>query len=274
MPSGMNPEFQSQAYELAEQILSFSRNTLFMNLRFMENALSRLTLKEYPNTIGTDGRMLYFNSEFILRKFQENATTITRMYLHSVLHCVFQHFYVSPSINIDLWDLSCDIAVEIMLRELGLTCVDNSLEAGQDAMIDYLKGNVKYLTAEKIYYFLLGQNLSESRIISMRAPFMLDDHFPWYNPVGSGNGNGDGNSYGEGDDDSDNNSGNYPPPMSYEESLQTWKKSLNKCKLTLKLFPNQEEIRQEISCRICRLFIVKSMITRNFSANSLFTAKS
>ena len=200
----MNQEFHNQAHELAKEILGFSRNTLFMNLRFMENALSRLTLKEYPTTIATDGRMLYFNSEFILRKFQENSSTITRMYLHTVLHCVFQHFFVNPAIDVNLWDLSCDIAVEIMLRELGLNCIDTSNEAGQDAMIDYLSKNVKYLTAEKIYYFLLSQNLSESRIISMRVPFMMDDHTPWYDYAsrnGNGDGDGYGNGYGEGDGD-------------------------------------------------------------------------
>jgi len=242
MPFGMDSQRQQKADTLAKQIIGFSRNNLFLNLRFMENALSRLVLKSSPITIGTDGRYLYFNSEFILRKFQENSPSITRMYLHSVLHCIFQHFYVSPTIDVNLWDLSCDIAVEQMLRELDLTCVDNSCEMGQDALLEYLSQNVKYMTAEKIYYFLSSQNFSDDRIVAMRAPFMQDDHTIWYDFAGrggdgNGNGNGNGGGYGDGDGNGDSSQNDYGDgSMSYQEAIETWKKISEQIQVDLETF--------------------------------------
>ncbi len=232
MPLEEKSDYQEKADSLAREILSFSRNNLFLNLRFMENALSRLVLKEHQIPVGTDGRYLYFNSEYILHKFHENSNSITRIYLHTVLHCIFQHFYVNPTVNVDLWDLACDIAVEQMLRELNLTCVDTSCENGQDAMLEYLSSNLKYMTAEKIYYFLSGQNLSDERILAMRMAFIQDDHRLWYDYAGRyGNNDGFGGN-GNGHNEPDYGDGS----MSYEEAIDTWKKISEQIQVDLETF--------------------------------------
>ena len=43
-----------RADQLSRQVISYARNTLFVHLRFMENALSRLVFVPYGGTIATD----------------------------------------------------------------------------------------------------------------------------------------------------------------------------------------------------------------------------
>ena len=75
-----------RADQLSRQVISYARNTLFVHLRFMENALSRLVFVPYGGTIATDMCRLYYNSQFILPDFQKNDKTLTHRYLHIILH--------------------------------------------------------------------------------------------------------------------------------------------------------------------------------------------
>ena len=88
-----------RADQLSRQVISYARNTLFVHLRFMENALSRLVFVPYGGTIATDMCRLYYNSQFILPDFQKNDKTLTHRYLHIILHCIFRHAYVGPAIR-------------------------------------------------------------------------------------------------------------------------------------------------------------------------------
>lgn len=43
-----------------------------------------------------------------------------------VMHCIFRHFLVSPSINQPLWNLACDMAVEGVINGLDLPALMTS----------------------------------------------------------------------------------------------------------------------------------------------------
>lgn len=240
-----NFEKMQKADELARQILSYSRNTLFMNLRFMENALSRLVFVPYVGTIATDMCRLYYNSAFVLKSFQQNDKNITRRYLHMIMHCIFRHAFISPSVDRDIWNLSCDIAVEYMIQELNLKCIDRSMESKQQKILSRLKSNLKYMTAEKIYQYYIDENISKEQCEDLRAAFLLDDHEPWYSSSGSSSfGGGDGNS----DDDSENQDGDSSDPtqfmsaMSHEEAKQVWENISQQIQTDLETFGKQQGI--------------------------------
>ena len=139
-----------KADRLARQILEYARNTLFMNLRFMKNALGRCDLVPYHGTVATDAVNFYYHPSYILKQFQQNQNRITRTYLHMMMHCIFQHQFVSPYIRRNIWNLACDIAVEKMIQELHLDMIDKSPELNQNRIFSQLEENVKYMTAEKI----------------------------------------------------------------------------------------------------------------------------
>lgn len=169
-----------KADKLARQILEYARNTLFMNLRFMKNALGRCELVPYMGTVAADATCFYYYPPYILKQFEQNQNRITRTYLHMILHCIFQHQFISPYIRRPLWNLACDVAVENMIHELNLDSIDKSSESGQTQILRELQKNVKYMTAEKIYDYFLNQNLSEERAMEIGKLFEEDNHDVWY----------------------------------------------------------------------------------------------
>ncbi|MBR1555530.1 MAG: metallopeptidase [Oscillospiraceae bacterium] len=173
-----------KADALARQILEYARNTLFMNLRFMKNALGRCDFVPYMGTVSADALCFYYNPLYILKEFEKNQNRITRTYLHMVLHCIFQHQFVSPYIRRNLWNLSCDIAVEKMIQELHFDSLDKSPEAKQARVLQNLEQNVKYMTAEKIYDYFTNQNLSDEDCEQMQKLFEDDNHNVWYEGAG------------------------------------------------------------------------------------------
>ena len=164
-----------RADALARQVLQYARNSLFLNLRFMDSAVSRLSPAAFPVIgIGTDTRHLFYDSVSVLRLFSVNNRRVTRMYLHAVLHCVFQHPYVGEDVRRDVWDLACDIAVEQMIRDLKLPCLEDPCEGLQTQVLLALRGRVKLMTAEHIYRYFLDQGITDIQCAEMQKAFFMD----------------------------------------------------------------------------------------------------
>ena len=251
--------------DLARQVLFYSKNAVIMDLRFMESAMSRLRPRPYEGTIGTDTRCLYYDPAFILRTFQgvdadgvriydtdrEAENAITRSYLHTVMHCVFQHPFIGRDTRQDVWDLACDIAVEEMLRELNVRSIDVSMEYTQNQFISALPGKVKYMTAEHLYQFFMEHQISTEDCAALRQLFLHDDHSMWYTQGSGSQGDDAGEGadglppgcarfmkiIGEGwDDDS-------VPLMSAEEAGATWDKLSQQIHVDLETFSKEHGAR-------------------------------
>jgi predicted metal-dependent peptidase len=96
-------------------------------------------------------------------------------------------------IDTDMWDLSCDIAVENIINELGEQSIFASRQSYQSSEIKRLKSKLKYLTAEKIYQLYQEEKISPLKIQQIRQSFLADDHSIWYTTdSGSGEGEGEG----------------------------------------------------------------------------------
>ena len=132
-----------------------SRNTLLVNLRFLDAALSQFQL--FPieeSTLLTDGKDILYNPKHVLESYKTAKEIPIRDYLHIVMHCVFKHMYIDPTLNRPYWDLACDIAVENVITELGLKAVTTARERQQVQYIAAIKKELKHVTAEKIYSYL------------------------------------------------------------------------------------------------------------------------
>lgn len=167
--------------QLAKDILILSRNTLLVNLRFLDAALSRLEL--FPvdrSTLLTDGAYILFNPRHVLQSYKLAKESPVRDYLHMVMHCVFRHMFMDPTLNRPYWDLACDIAVENVITELGLRAVTTAREKQQAQYIAAVKQDLKYVTAEKIYAYLRQTVPNPDKIAEIRGLFYADDHEIWY----------------------------------------------------------------------------------------------
>ena len=175
------PEQQQKRLDLAVDVLTLVRNTLLVNLRFLDAALNELIPVTQDNlNLATNGQYLLFSPGHILWCYKNEQERPVRDYLHVVLHCVYRHMYVDRLIDQRCWDLSCDIAVEYTITRLGLRAASAEREALQHSVYAELLEDVKQLTAERIYRYLLDGTIGTERIEELAPLFYADEHALWY----------------------------------------------------------------------------------------------
>ena len=166
---------------LAREVLTLSRNTLLVNLRFLDAALSMFEpVAIEQDELLTDGMLLLFHPARVLRHYANEKESVVRDYLHLVFHCVFRHMFMDPSLDRPTWDLATDIAVENMISELGLKATEARRQSLQQSEIQKLKGALPALTAERIYRYYLDRNLPPVELAKLRGLFYADNHEIWY----------------------------------------------------------------------------------------------
>ena len=174
-------ENQQKLEKLAKDILILSRNTLLVNLRFLDVALSQFELIPIEeSTILTDGKYILYNPKYILKQYKVQRAVSVRDYLHMVFHCVYRHMFIGPSVDAEYWDVASDIAVENIISELNLKSVEASRVASQVAYIDKIKKEINIITAEKLYAYLKEQYPNKEGLEDLRKCFCADNHELWY----------------------------------------------------------------------------------------------
>lgn len=180
--SNENLEKLNKLDSLALDVLKLSRNTLLVNLRFLDMALSQFKMVNLLDSLAVDGKHIFYNPIWVLQRYKADKNQVTRDYLHMVFHCVFHHAFVETLVDKEYWDLACDIAAENAINELGLSCLEVSREQKQLTHIHELKQNLNILSAEKIYHYYLEYQVPKDEIAKIRKAFDVDDHFIWYLP--------------------------------------------------------------------------------------------
>lgn len=179
----MDEETRQKTEKISGEILQMAKNKLLVNLRFLDVALSRpepVSAPDKTTSCATDGAVFIYSPKHIITTFKIQEDMVTRTFLHMIFHCVFRHMFVSTLINAELWDIACDIAVESAINDLMLDYL-GTLRAGQQKqLIEGYKAEIKTLSAEKIYHFLIDKKLPQKSIDTLKMLFRADDHFLWY----------------------------------------------------------------------------------------------
>lgn len=186
----------------ARDVLNMVRSRLFIEFRFLSAAIGRLEIEndDLIKTTAVDGNVLYYNARHIVKTYNEEPNAVNRMYMHTVLHCVFRHMFVSPKIDKKKWDTACNIAVENILTEMDSELLKCRGEQFQEETVQKLKSEIKSLTAERIYKYFNDNNFDDEKIEKISEFFDRDNHETWYPDRERENNNSDTNS-GEGSDD-------------------------------------------------------------------------
>lgn len=184
---------------LALSVLNVSRNTLSIHLRFMNLAISRLRWLSIPDAVqempmlqplldetvlATEGTTLFYDPMALCKLYAADKNNGPRAYMHLILHGVFRHFEVKPSVLQPLWNLACDMAVEGVINDLNLPMLTNAQAAGQVQVLQQIAPRVNnLLTAEKIYAYLRMNPPSEKEFTRLKRLFSPDNHALWYTPT-------------------------------------------------------------------------------------------
>ncbi len=173
-------EEEERLDRIARRIIILSRSTIVVNMRYMDSAVFHLMPVPGALSLATDGRFLFYESKFLIREYQKEKAVVARDLLHVVLHCIFQHAFIHEKMNQAYWDLAVDIAVENLINEQNLDCFRCERESHQKEILRSLNMQIRSLTAERIYRWLIESGKDEEEIKTLRTFFKADEHDLWY----------------------------------------------------------------------------------------------
>ncbi len=172
-----------RASALAGQILRLSRDTILVNLRFLDVAISRLVPQAKADLKGVacNGVQVYYDPVYLLRRYKEESGYGVRLYLHILFHCIFYHSFQSHKLESRDWDLAADLAVEASILELRLSAAALKKDEEAREKLRELKerSGLRSLTAEKLYRFLREEPPEEEERKELVRLFCMDDHCLW-----------------------------------------------------------------------------------------------
>ena len=177
---------------LARRALEACRNQLFFENRFLEQALFRLKWEEGGAVyFGSDGGCLYYSADYMLKRYMQEPKQLMMDYLHTVMHCLYQHPFFVPQEQREYWDVAADIAVECILEEMAaedIPLFDTPQGQARRNTIKRIQDKINAMSAQKIFVFLLRNMPSDKDFLAffgmsfaeLCALFRRDEHRLWY----------------------------------------------------------------------------------------------
>lgn len=195
--------------QLAAHIMKLASDSIVVNMRFLDVAVSALTAEAHMGSggAGTDGQKLYYDPVWILKHYEREPAFAMRLYLHILLHCIFYHSYQYGKLDEANWNLAVDLAVENTILELDIhgTALkkDERLREAIANLRDLMNGKgskeayaasvswnqtgahaVKKqktvsFTAEHIYHYLQKNTPDKEMLQELTALSLMDEHRYW-----------------------------------------------------------------------------------------------
>ena len=180
-PAACEQEKAEKLVSVCREILLNARNELYLNLSYMDAALSSLNFVPHftAEGAGTDGYHYTYQPDFLAGRFMSGRVLVNRLYFHSVLHCVFVHMDTRGKREEGLWNLACDIAVEYLIDSMDMKCLHRPQTPARRECYLRLKEKNGVMNAQSIYRCLQEEKLPEGRYLALMAEFYADNHSYW-----------------------------------------------------------------------------------------------
>lgn len=174
----MEDNKQAKIESLARQIMSHARDSILVNMRFLDVALAALIPVSKPGSgqFACDGSQLYYDPVLLLTRYQKESAIGTRLYLHCLFHQLFYHNAFAEKVEKNRWDVATDIAVENAVLELGIPGSSLSSDEEKRRSLRALSQEISVLTAEKIYRYFKNTDISPQSLAEYGALFGMDTH--------------------------------------------------------------------------------------------------
>ena len=178
-------EKQQKIEQLAKDVLILSRNTLLVNLRFLDVAFSQFELIPMEeNTILTDGKYILYNPKYILKSYKEQRENPVRDYLHKIFgrHRVPDGWIVVTAGNPPEYNNS--------VREFDIVTWDRlkriDIEADYNVWKEYAYKKsthvavITYLDIKKNHFYKIETTVDGKRFVTARGWSDLSDMMHLY----------------------------------------------------------------------------------------------
>lgn len=174
-------DLYEKSLPISEKILSYARDSILINMRFLDVAVSALILQPEKGLgcMTSDGVKLYYDPVFLLKKYKEEPAFAVRSYLHILLHMIFYHSFRYDKVDRECWNVAADIAVENTILELDFPGGSMKKDEGALRKLKVLKEDISALTAEKIYRYFKNTRVSRNELAEYIKYFCMDSHIYW-----------------------------------------------------------------------------------------------
>ena len=181
MEDGHKTDKQLQIQEIAAKIMRLAHDGILINMRFLDVALSKLKVecREQTGAHLFDGARLYYDPVRLLRQYKTAPNYAARLYLHTLLHCIFYHSVSTDKMNRQYWDMATDIAVENTILDMDMHLTTLSTDDVLRSRLDVLGKQAGGLTAEKIYRHFRIEEPSEKAVEEWNKLCHYDEHIYW-----------------------------------------------------------------------------------------------
>lgn len=166
-------------HEMSVKILDIVKSELYLEMRFMDVALSALKWHDRPGmeTFATDGDSLYYSAEHIIKVFKGNSLFLSRVYLHTILHCIYSQLWLRQGRNKEIWNLACDIVVEYTIDNMDKGCINRAIGWIRQKTYELVKSECKDMSSSEVYDMLILWE--DADIESLKKEFYVDSHIYW-----------------------------------------------------------------------------------------------
>lgn len=181
MPDNRQEDRQFQIRSLAGEVIRLAHDGILINMRFLDVALSKLktVCREQTGAHLFDGSTLYYDPAHLLLQYQTAPHYAARLYLHTLLHCIFYHGRTTDKMNRVYWDLATDIAVEHTIVDMGLHLTELPSDDLLQNRLALLRKQAGGLTAEKLYRHFRIEEPSEKAVQEWHRLCHYDEHIYW-----------------------------------------------------------------------------------------------
>ena len=113
----MNRTVSAESCPLCLKIWNLTREQLSVKYPFFRKLIWDFSFQESSDTYtaGTDGHIIYFAPEFLIRTFQTDPDALESLLLHILYHCLFLHLVMETPSDHILWNQACDISVDRLI---------------------------------------------------------------------------------------------------------------------------------------------------------------
>ena len=172
---------QLQIRNIAGEVMRLAHDGILINMRFLDVALSRLKVvcREQTGAHLFDGMMLHYDPALLLGQYKSAPHYAARLYLHTLLHCIFYHGRNTDKLNRAYWDMATDIAVEHTIVDMGLHLTRLPSDDLLQNRLELLHKQAWGLTAEKLYRHFRVEEPSKKAMEEWHKLCHYDEHIYW-----------------------------------------------------------------------------------------------
>lgn len=121
----MNDTLTGEKQMICEEIWDLTRSALRKKYPFFTPILMHFSFQadEKAGGVGTDGKVIYYDPDFLMDCYREAAEKAEHLFLHMLYHCLFLHIIMEEREDKEQWHLECEKMVDRLMD--GIIVRDN-----------------------------------------------------------------------------------------------------------------------------------------------------